>query len=94
MKYVVAVYLQDRAYGGPEEGGWWYDCGEMVRTMRTFGSEERAIAYCRKLNDRLAGSLNRDRREISSVLSEGRYGAEVYDDFAPHHYPSNRPHYE
>jgi len=27
MSYTVAVYICDRAYGGPEEGGWWYDCG-------------------------------------------------------------------
>lgn len=25
--YTVAIYLVDRAYGGPEEGGWWYDYG-------------------------------------------------------------------
>lgn len=26
MKY-VNVYLVEQAYGGPEEGGWWYDYG-------------------------------------------------------------------
>src|SRR5947207_1725457 len=26
--FSVAVYRCDRAYGGPEEGGWWYDFGE------------------------------------------------------------------
>lgn len=25
--WVVSVHLVDRAYGGPEEGGWWYDYG-------------------------------------------------------------------
>ena len=25
--YVVAVYLCDRAFGGHEEGGWWYQTG-------------------------------------------------------------------
>ena len=28
--YAVGLYLVDRAFGGPEEGGWWYDCGELV----------------------------------------------------------------
>lgn len=28
--WTVAIYLVDRAYGGPEEGGWWYTCGERV----------------------------------------------------------------
>ena len=31
--YVVARYTHDRAYGGPEEGGWWYDCGELERIV-------------------------------------------------------------
>jgi hypothetical protein len=25
--YTVAVYLVDKIYGGPEEGGWWYEAG-------------------------------------------------------------------
>ena len=23
----VNIYLVNRSYGGPEEGGWWYDHG-------------------------------------------------------------------
>ena len=26
----VTVYKIDRAYGGPEEGGWWYDYGTVL----------------------------------------------------------------
>ena len=26
--FVVQMYEVGRAYGGPEEGGWWYDFGE------------------------------------------------------------------
>jgi hypothetical protein len=26
-QWVVAIYLVDRLYGGPEEGGWWYEAG-------------------------------------------------------------------
>ena len=36
MANTRTVYLIDRAYGGPEEGGWWYDTGERVRIIRTF----------------------------------------------------------
>lgn len=28
--WAVAVYLVDLAYGGPEEGGWYYETGELV----------------------------------------------------------------
>ncbi|CAG0982501.1 hypothetical protein RHIZO_01814 [Rhizobiaceae bacterium] len=31
--YVLAFYEIDRAYGGPEEGGWWYDTGRLVRIL-------------------------------------------------------------
>lgn len=30
MFYVVSLFLLNRAYGGPEEGGWWYTIGEVV----------------------------------------------------------------
>jgi hypothetical protein len=30
MSYWVAVYETGREYGGPEEGGWWYDTGRLV----------------------------------------------------------------
>jgi hypothetical protein len=29
-KHWVNVYWPDRAYGGPEEGGWWYSYAEFV----------------------------------------------------------------
>jgi hypothetical protein len=91
--FIVAVYLVDRAYGGPEEGGWWYDCGELIRIMRTFKNERGALAYSRGLNARLDRTLNKGRREISSVLSDGQYEAQVRDDFAPKHFPETRPFY-
>lgn len=27
------VYLVDQAYGGPEEGGWWYNIGECLASI-------------------------------------------------------------
>ena len=31
-------YLANRAYGGPEEGGWWYDTGRFVACHGAFGT--------------------------------------------------------
>ena len=31
----VNVYKTGRAYGGAEEGGWWYDYGELYKSYRT-----------------------------------------------------------
>ena len=92
--YVVAVYLCDRAWGGPEEGGWWYDTGELVRIIRTFKDEERAAVHATRMNSLLNATINKGRRDISSVLSDGCYYAEVHENIAPQHYPERRPHYE
>lgn len=94
MKYVVAVYMADRAYGGAEEGGWWFDFGEHIRTVRTFPNVHLADAYAKRMNAVLDRTLNKRRREISSVLSEGRYSSQVYKGFAPQSYPETRPRYE
>lgn len=94
MTYTVAVYLCDRAYGGPEEGGWWYSTGALVRAVRRFKSEERAIRFAYRMNELLAVTLNKGRRPISSVLSDGRYAAEVCDGEPVSHYPEIVPHYE
>lgn len=78
--------LEDRCYGGPEEGGWYYTVFVPLRfwwvPVRAADRFERRVrAYVAK--------LNRGRREISSVLSEGRYalrhGIETH---------TPRPHYE
>ena len=28
--FFISIDMVDRRYGGPEEGGWWYDVGEVV----------------------------------------------------------------
>lgn len=91
----VAVFLEDRAYGGPEEGGWWYDTGDLVRTVwqGPASQAEAAEVYAERLNKKLETTLNHGRRPISSVLSEGRYRALVCNE-PPASWPEQRPHYE
>jgi hypothetical protein len=86
--------MVDLAFGGREEGGWYYETGELVRTHRMFRSKEAAYAYRERLQDKLDATLNKGRREISSVLSEGQYRALAFADTAPQHFPEHRPHYE
>jgi len=33
VRVYVNAYLTDRRYGGPEEGGWWYDTGEPLASV-------------------------------------------------------------
>jgi len=94
MKYLVSVYMTDLSYGGPEEGGWHYEVGEIIRTVKTFKNQDIAYGYCRRLNDKLDTTLNKNRRSKSSVLSEGEYTACVHKNFAPQSYPETTPHYE
>ena len=46
-KYYLNVYEVGRAYGGPEEGGWWYDHGTFLECIGEF-------------SDRLEGMKARD----------------------------------
>jgi hypothetical protein len=92
--FIVAVYLEDRHYGGPEEGGWWYNAGDLVRVIRVFKSECRASLYACRLNRMLDATLNKGRPSTGSMLSQGRYVVDVCEDNAPAHYPETRPHYE
>lgn len=94
----VGVGLADRAYGGPEEGGWYFDCWEPSqeygRFTKTFKTAKQAAAYVDRLNRHLCAPLNKGRPEIWSVLSQGRYEAEIFEDTLPVAYPACRPHYE
>ena len=92
--YVVAFYEVDQQYGGPEEGGWWYDSGFLKRVFRVCKSEEEAYKYARRAND-LLNVIQKDLPSVTSVLYDGgRYRAWVYDNNAPWVYPANKPYYE
>jgi hypothetical protein len=87
---MVNVVLEDRAYGGPEEGGWWYDTGEVMQVIPT-DSLESAGCLIEWLK---AGRFsNEGRPEVSSVLSCGQFDFKL--SFQPlESYPNRRPHYE
>lgn len=89
--FYVNTYLVDLAYGGPQEGGWHYNCGEPVdsRWCDTY-EEAKDVLEVRKLWCR---EENIGRKPISSVLSAGQYEVWIEDHFAAP-YPESRPHYE
>lgn len=77
------LYLHDREYGGPEEGGWWYntyspvsrDSSDWDTDPPTFGWFASADA-AEKASEALevwCRLENTTRRSPSSVLSEGHY---------------------
>ena len=92
--FAVAYYEVNRAYGGPEEGGWWYDTGRFVRLSAIHHSEEAADAHALRANA-ILDVIQRGKRDVGSVLyAGGRYRAEVYEGLPLAHYPDDRPFYE
>lgn len=51
VEHAVVRYATDRAYGGPEEGGWWYDVGELEKVVLVTRDQKKAWAWCRRLNE-------------------------------------------
>ena len=89
-KWRVNVYALDRCYGGPEEGGWWYDTEDPELSLEVPASRYGdAVA--------IAGALEAvypDRHSRSSVAySDGDYDVRV-ERWSPRYSPSVQPRYE
>lgn len=87
-KLYVNIYLSDRVYGGPEEGGWWYDCGSVEQIILCETTDEALEKY--EEMQGWADNENKDRRPPSSMLSEGHYIVEL-SAWPGEHYPQSRP---
>lgn len=87
----VNEYEVDRRYGGPEEGGWWYDVGEFINCLGITETEAAAEILRDSHRARLA-EVNEGRRELSSVLSNGRRVIHL-DNHPGHDVPIEQPHY-
>ena len=93
MRYVLAFYEIDMAYGGPEKGGWLYKTGELKRIYRAVPNE---AAACRQANrgNRLLGRLERRLPPLSSVASNGgRHELIAFEAVPPQRFPADRPVY-
>ncbi len=91
--YYVNEYLVDQAYGGPEEGGWWFECGTFVRCIGKYGDENLARRIQKGWQKTLDLEVNNGRPSISSVLSEGLYTVRLENNTGQD-YPQHMPHYE
>ena len=87
----INCYMVDSAYGGPEEGDWWFEHGRPVES-RLADTPAQAVTM---LKERRAfwDIQNEDRRPITSVLSEGQYRVYRESHFAKP-WPAEKPHYE
>jgi hypothetical protein len=49
--FYLNEYSTERAYGGGEEGGWWYNIGTYIQTHMAFKSREAADAGYKLLTE-------------------------------------------
>jgi hypothetical protein len=91
------VYEVIQAWGGPEEGGWWYNCGTPLESVRADNDEQQKEALVRleqryAMNDQSDWDRERKRGKSSSA---GGYDITIYVErnFAEP-FPQRRPHYE
>lgn len=90
----VNVYELDRAYGGPEEGGWWYNTGELVQTVPVWSdawSDDDIEKLCELLGNQYPKEGD---RSIGSVLYAGGAHAIVVEPHEGKSWPQERPRYE
>lgn len=97
--YFICVYEVDRVYGGPEEGGWWYDTRTFVyRDPRPFFPKgdwpiyefEAEYEAFKAEHPEWVG----DNGYRYSMAPNGcDYAIGFYQDPQPF-YPTERPHYE
>lgn len=83
----VNVYAIERVYGGPEEGGWWYDTGEPVLTV-VCEHEQQAQDVANQLRQEYPHTHDR-----YSVLGGDDWNIAIEDEPGKE-WPSEIPHYE
>lgn len=82
------AYSENKLYGGPEEGGWYYDAGLPIASIPSLPDEaESWIEYLAQV----AGWASK--YPVSSVLGHDNYEARIEPWFAEE-YPSRKPRYE
>lgn len=83
----ASVYNVERCYGGPEEGGWYYDHLDFCFAVPCWSEDEYD-----QVRDRLCKRIASPTRPIYSVLSDGEtrvlrecYPGEIRTDRRPHY---------
>lgn len=93
----VNVYELDLAFGGPEEGGWWVDCGTLItsRQVHTESAEDMKISLEIKYP---TANQSKERGERQSRYTDVNYHGGDYrvyiEDKPGEDFPKVFPHYE
>lgn len=85
VMFYVNIYNVGRAYGGPEEGGWYYDHGWRGETVMMYHTKKMAWYICNLLNS--GGSFD-------GGVMDTKYCEAFVQTHPPKDFPEVRPHYE
>jgi hypothetical protein len=83
----VNVYELDRAYGGPEEGGWYFDAGQLILSRQVPVTAAESVRTA--LQERYPSTGKR----YSVIYAGGDYSV-CLEDHPGADYPEHTPHYE
>lgn len=84
--YRVGVYEEHDAYGGSQEGGWWYNEGELVHESRPFMTKRGAL----KEGMRLEQQYPENKRGLLNLRAADAYQADLDEGvFEPLEYTDN-----
>src|SRR5688500_13825341 len=87
----INVYIIEREYGGPEEGGWWYDVGTpqgVSLVVNTISAPE-----VQELWDLLSEKYPTRGARYSMAPSDEDYVVKL-ETHPPREWPEERPYYE
>ena len=82
----VALYETGQAYGGPEEGGWYYSTGNLVepQKIRVFEDVSEAIVYKNKLRMEFAQpELRKSEDNLVACGFSGKLPVKGWPDVKP-----------
>ena len=88
----VSLYETERAYGGPEEGGWWYD-EYKLEGSKAFTDEEEALDYRDWLRDKIKKEQSLGHRYNRPIHSADGF-ENLPDDQIPIGFSGNARDYE
>lgn len=99
-RWWVWLAYADQEYGGPEEGGWWYEATAPATDLPqyqpvAFHKRQRALREVNRVRRMIdKHQLNEGKRPTWSVLSRGDWLVAEMAPSRPHRTPTRRPHYE
>lgn len=88
LRWFINAYEIDRCYGGPEEGGWWFDAGEIRRSIPCKSFEEAEANV-----DRVRRAFKSSGKSSSVIYDGGDYSVRI-EEQPGKDYPERMPHYE